>query len=48
MGSGVTEPELELLSNIVKSFNDRFGTTFTNQDKVRKITAELTLDFKGD
>lgn len=48
MGSGVAEPELELLSNIVKAFNDRFGTTFTNEDKVRKMTAELMQDVKDD
>ena len=48
MGSGVAEPELELLSNIVKAFNDRFGTTFTNEDKVRKMTAELMQDVKTD
>jgi len=48
MGSGVAEPELELLSNIVKAFNDRFGTTFTNEDKVRKMTADLMQDVKDD
>lgn len=48
MGSTVSEPELELLSNIVKAFNDRFGTTFTNEDKVRKMTAELMQDVKND
>ena len=48
MGSGVAEPELELLSNIVKAFNDRFGTTFTNEDKVRKMAAELMQDVKTD
>ena len=48
MGSGVAEPELELLSNIVKAFNDRFGTTFTNEDKVRKMAAELMQDVKDD
>ncbi|NOS91614.1 MAG: type I restriction endonuclease subunit R [Cyclobacteriaceae bacterium] len=48
MGSGVAEPELELLSNIVKAFNERFGTAFTNEDKVRKMTAELMQDVKGD
>lgn len=48
MGSGVAEPEMELLSNIVKAFNDRFGTTFTNEDKVRKMTAELMQDVKDD
>lgn len=48
MGSTVAEPELELLSNIVKVFNERFGTTFTNEDKVRKMTAELMHDVKND
>ncbi len=48
MGSTVEEPVLELLSNIVKAFNDRFGTTFTNEDKVRKMTAELMHDVKND
>lgn len=46
--SGVTEPELETLSNIVKAFNVRFGTNFTNEDKVRKMTAELMQDVKDD
>lgn len=48
MSSGVSEPELELLSNIVKAFNDRFGTQFTNEDKVRKMTEELMQDVKDD
>ena len=48
MGSGVAEPEMETLSNIVKAFNDRFGTTFTNEDKVRKMAAELMQDVKTD
>ena len=48
MGRIIKEPEFELLSNIVKAFNDRFGTTFTNEDKVRKMTAELMQDVKDD
>lgn len=48
MGGGVAEPELELLSNIVKAFNDRFGTQFTNEDKVRKMAADLMQDVKQD
>jgi type I restriction enzyme R subunit len=48
MGNGVAEPEMETLSNIVKAFNDHFGTTFTNEDKVRKMTAELMQDVKID
>lgn len=48
MGGGVAEPEMETLSNIVKAFNDRFGTQFTNEDKVRKMTADLMQDVKDD
>ncbi|MBK7966863.1 MAG: hypothetical protein IPK10_17465 [Bacteroidetes bacterium] len=48
MGSGVAELEMEHLSNIVKAFNDRFGTQFTNEDKVRKMTSDLMLDIKSD
>ncbi|MBL7894832.1 MAG: type I restriction endonuclease subunit R [Bacteroidia bacterium] len=48
MKGGAAEPEMEYLSNIVKAFNDRFGTTFTNEDKVRKMTAELMRDVTDD
>jgi len=48
MRGGVAEPEMEFLSNIVKAFNDRFGTTFTNEDKVRKMTEDLMADVKKD
>jgi type I restriction enzyme R subunit len=44
----VADPVLEYLSNIVKAFNDRFGTSFTNEDKVRKMAAELMQDVKDD
>jgi type I restriction enzyme R subunit len=48
MATTALEPELELLSNIVKAFNDRFGTQFTNEDKVRKMAADLMQDVKDD
>lgn len=48
MRSGVAEPEMEYLSNIVKAFNDRFGTTFTNEDKVKKMTEDLMQDVAND
>lgn len=44
----VEEPEIEHLSNIVKAFNDKFGTSFTNEDKVRKMTKELMQDVADD
>jgi type I restriction enzyme R subunit len=45
---GVADPEMEYLSNIVKAFNDRFGTSFTNEDKVRKMTEDLMQDVMTD
>lgn len=48
MRGAVAEPEMEFLSNIVKDFNDRFGTAFTNEDKVRKMTEDLMNDVKKD
>lgn len=48
MRSVIAEPEMEYLSNIVKAFNDRFGTTFTNEDKVRKMSQDLLKDVAND
>jgi type I restriction enzyme R subunit len=36
------EPELDRLSNILKSFNDQFGTLFTDADRVaRRIRDDI-------
>lgn len=48
MRNNVSEPEMEYLSNIVKAFNDRFGTQFTNEDKVKKMTEDLMMDVAQD
>ncbi len=48
MGEKVAENEMDYLSNIVKEFNDKFGTEFTNEDKVRKMTKDLMQDVKED
>jgi type I restriction enzyme, R subunit len=48
MRGGVADPEMEYLSTIVKAFNDKFGTTFTNEDKVKKMTEDLMADVKDD
>jgi len=48
MRGSTADPQLDYLSNIVKEFNDRFGTQFTNEDKVKKMTEELMQDVKGD
>mgnify|MGYP000085464666 FL=1 len=40
-GGHKTEPELDHLSNIIKSFNDLFGNIpWTDQDRVRKLVTE--------
>src|SRR5205814_1395230 len=37
-GGRKPEPELDRLSNIIKTFNEQFGTTFTDSDRiVRRI-----------
>lgn len=48
MRGGTSEPEMEYLSNIVKEFNDRFGTQFSNEDKVKKMTEDIMADVARD
>jgi type I restriction enzyme R subunit len=44
----VAESHMEYLSQIIADFNSRFGTMFTNADKVRKITEDLMVDVSED
>ena len=39
-GGWTSEPELDRLSNILKSFNEQFGTLFTDTDRVAKRIRE--------
>ena len=39
-GSRKAEPEIDRLSNILKTFNERFGTLFTDTDRVAKRIRE--------
>lgn len=39
-GGGKPEPELDRLSNILKAFNDQFGTLFTDADRVGRYISE--------
>ena len=39
-GGGKPEPELDLLSNIVREFNDLWGTTFTDSDRIISRVSE--------
>ncbi len=41
-GGGKSDPEFNLLSNIIKSFNDQFGNiAWSDEDRLRKTIAEL-------
>lgn len=41
MRSGVTDPEIDQLSNIIQPFNDRYGTEFEDADKVRQMAESI-------
>lgn len=48
-GGHKLEPELERLSNILKSFNDQFGTLFTDADRVvKRIREEIAPKVAAD
>jgi len=44
MKGGVTDPEIDRLSNIIQTFNDRYGTQFEDTDKVRRVLDNLLTD----
>lgn len=44
MRGGVSEPEIDQLSNIIQTFNDRYGTKFEDADKVRQMLDNVVLD----
>lgn len=48
MRGSVKEPEMEYLSNIIKSFNDVYGTNFEDIDKVRRMAEDLMEDVSQD
>lgn len=41
MRGSVNEPEIDQLSNIIKSFNERYGTEFEDADKVRQMAESV-------
>jgi type I restriction enzyme R subunit len=41
MRGGVSDPEIDQLSNIIKTFNDRYGTEFEDADKVRQMAESI-------
>lgn len=44
MRGGNTEPELDRLSNILQSFNDKYRTNFQDTDKVHKMAESIAED----
>jgi type I restriction enzyme R subunit len=44
MRGGNFEPEIDKLSNILQTFNDRYGTKFEDTDKVRQIAENIAND----
>jgi type I restriction enzyme R subunit len=44
MRGGTNEPEIDKLSNILQTFNDRYGTEFEDTDKVRQMAENIALD----
>jgi type I restriction enzyme R subunit len=48
-GGGMGQPELDRLSNILKSFNEQFGTLFTDSDRViKKIRDDIAPKVAAD
>ena len=41
MRGGTSEAEIDRLSNILQTFNDRYGTQFEDADKVRQMTENI-------
>ncbi len=44
MRGGNSNPEIDKLSNILKTFNDRYGTEFEDTDKVRQMAENIAKD----
>ncbi len=44
MRGGSSEPEIDRLSNILQTFNDRYGTQFNDADKVRRMAEDIVND----
>ncbi len=44
MRGGLSEPEIDKLSSILQTFNDRYGTHFEDTDKVRQMAENIAED----
>ncbi len=44
MRGGTSEAEIDRLSNILQTFNDRYGTQFEDADKIRRMAEDIAND----
>lgn len=44
MRGGTSEPEIDRLSSIIQTFNERYGTEFEDADKVRQMAENIAAD----
>ena len=44
MRGGTNQPEIDRLSNILQTFNDRYGTQFESADRVRQMVESIAND----
>jgi type I restriction enzyme R subunit len=44
MRGGTNQPEIDRLSNILQTFNERYGTQFEDADKVRQMAENIAND----
>jgi len=44
MRGGINDPETDRLSSIIQTFNDRYGTEFTDADKVRQMAENIAQE----
>lgn len=44
MRGGLKEPEIDSLSNILQTFNERYGTEFEDADKLRQMVESIAQD----
>lgn len=44
MRGGINDTEMDRLSNILQTFNDRYGTQFEDADKVRQMAENIATD----
>lgn len=44
MRGGINDPETDRLSSVIQTFNDRYGTEFTDVDKVKQMAEDIAQE----